>query len=67
MEIFFEYIAQEIRRIQSASERYSNDKPTFIEKYLIQIILNMLDRFSSKDEGSDELLAFEYMIFARKT
>ena len=63
---FFEYIAQEIRRIQSIAMRYASDKPSVFEKYAMHFALKMLERFSKKDQGSDELLCFGYHVLAKK-
>ncbi len=63
---FFEFIAQEIDRIESISKRYSQKKPGLLERLSIFVILRMLQRFSMADNGSSELLCFGYHILARK-
>ena len=63
---FFEYIAQEIQRIQSIAMRYTCDKPNVFERYAMRFALKMLERFSGKDQGSDELLCFGYHVLAKK-
>jgi len=63
---YFEYIAQEIRRIPEVSQRYSQDKPNMFERIFLLFILGMLGRFARKDKGSSELLCFGYHILARK-
>ncbi len=63
---FFEYLAQEMRRIPSIAERYSNEHPSFFESLAMKICLNMMARFSRKDGGSNELLHFGYHIHAIK-
>lgn len=63
---YFEYIAQELRRIPSVLKKYANSKPKIYEKIAIGFILRMLNRFSRKDKNSNELLNFGYHIFARK-
>ncbi len=63
---FFEYLAQELRRITSISGKYSNDSPTRIERYFLRVILKMLGRFSSKDHGSSELLCYGYHVLGKK-
>ena len=62
---YFEYLAQEIRRISSVAERYANRHPTLLESLAIRLVLNMLDRFSAGDRGSHELL--HYGCFVRAT
>lgn len=64
---FFEYLAQEMRRIRSVSKQYAQDRPSLIETYALHVILKMLERFSGKDQGSKSLLAFGFHIFARKS
>lgn len=63
---FFEYLAQEIRRISFVANQYSSDRLSRWEKLAIKVILNMLDRFSQKDQGSSELLNFGYHVLAVK-
>jgi ubiquinone/menaquinone biosynthesis C-methylase UbiE len=63
---YFEYLAQEVRRIPSISARYAKDHPGRLERYAIKWVLGMLERFSSKDSGSDELLCFGYHVVAKK-
>lgn len=55
---FFEYLAQEIRRIPAMAERYARDQPGPSEGSAIDAILEMLARFSSRDEASKEMLHF---------
>lgn len=56
---FFEYLAQEIRRIPSIAERYAGgSKCKLFESLAMKICLSMLERFSKKDGGSSELLHF---------
>ncbi|MDD5722181.1 MAG: methyltransferase domain-containing protein [Syntrophales bacterium] len=63
---FFEFVAQEMDRIESISKRYSKKKPGLIERLSIFIALRMLQRFSTTDNGSSELLCFGYHVLARK-
>ena len=63
---FFEYLAQEIRRIPSVARRYVTDCPGCFERYAMRFVLNMLERFSQRDVRSDELLCFGYHVLARK-
>ena len=64
---YFEYIAQEIRRIGNIGARYAGDGPRIWEKAAIVAILNMLARFSEKDSGSEETLAFGFHVVAVKS
>ncbi len=64
---FFEYLGQEIRRIPSVAERYTQGrKYTRFESLAIKICLSMLERFSKEDCGSNELLHFGYHIIGEK-
>jgi ubiquinone/menaquinone biosynthesis C-methylase UbiE len=63
---FFEYIAQEVRRIDNMAARYCSDTPTRLERYAMQIVLGMLERLSQRDRGSQEMLHFDYQVRAVK-
>ena len=63
---FFEYMAQELRRLPSISNRYAADHLTWLEKKALRVLLNALARFSAKDKGSDEFLCFGYHVLAKK-
>jgi SAM-dependent methyltransferase len=63
---FFEYMAQEVRRIDEMAQRYCSDKPSRLERYATQIVLGMLERFSGRDRGSEEMLHFDYQVRAIK-
>ena len=56
---FFEYLAQEIRRIPWVAENYAKgSKCRRLELLAMKFCLYMLERFSKKDTGSNELLHF---------
>ena len=63
---YFEYFAQEIRRLPSIAEKYSNQYFTKTDNIAKNIIIRMLNRFSLNDRGSDELLCYGYHILAHK-
>ncbi len=63
---YFEYLAQEIRRVPSVAEKYTVSKVALFEKVAIKIVLKVLDRFSKQDSGSNELLCFGYHVIAKK-
>ena len=63
---FFEYLGQEVRRLPSISRRYSGYTPNHLERLALKCVLKILERFSSKDQGSAELLCFGYHVIARK-
>ena len=55
---YFEYLAQEVRRIPTVADQYANKRPNLLEFLAVRFVLKMLDRFSRKDKGSSELLHF---------
>lgn len=55
---YFEYLAQEIRRIPSMAELYAKDGPDEIEQTASNITLSMLDRLSRNGQSSSEMLCF---------
>jgi ubiquinone/menaquinone biosynthesis C-methylase UbiE len=63
---FFEYMAQEIRRLESIAYKYSNKKMEYSVREAIISILKYLDECSKLDAGSKELLCFGYHILAEK-
>ena len=63
---YFEYMAQELRRVKSISKLYTNSRPNLIEYLAVNICLFMLNRFSHNDSGSSELLHFGCHVHAVK-
>lgn len=63
---FFEYIAQENRRIKWAAKKYADKKLNIFEKIIIHLNLLILQRLSKRDKGSSELLCYDIHVFARK-
>lgn len=63
---FFEYLAQELRRVPEVAQRYCGASPRLWERVAQRLLLRMLERFSSTDAGSSELLHFDYQVSARK-
>ena len=63
---YFEYLAQELRRLPSASEKYAGVTMTWREQNAINIVRVLLNRLSQNDNGSEELLAYGLHIQARK-
>lgn len=65
---FFEYLAQEFRRITFMAKKYSRINP--FEKCLICftsiIVLKLLNKFSKADSGSSEMLSYGMHILAIK-
>lgn len=63
---FFEYLAQELRRIPSVAAKYSEDQPRESEAVALGVALGMLERFSHKDKGSADFLSFGFHVRALK-
>jgi len=64
---FFEYLGQELRRVPEVAARYCREGPVRADEVAaIGAVLQMLDRFSGSDEGSQELLAFGLHVLAGK-
>lgn len=63
---YFEYLGQELRRIREVGERYAHTTQTDDERAAVRTVLNLLERLSTADTGSDALLAFGLHIRARK-
>jgi len=63
---YFEYIAQENRRIKRMALRYAGRRINIFEKVIIHLNLYILQRLSKRDKGSSELLCYGVHVFARK-
>ena len=64
---YFEFLAQETRRLRSVAARYAGDAFSAEEQTAIHTVLGALQRFSRKDKGSKELLHFGFHVLAQKT
>ena len=63
---YFEFIAQELRRVNSIASKYSADSLTNKELIALDTVLNGLQRFSGPNNKSSELLNFGFHVFAQK-
>ena len=68
---YFEYLGQEIKRINNVAQKYAHHSKNsklrkLIEKISERVLLNKLQKLNSIGSGSDELLCFGYHILARK-
>lgn len=63
---YFEYLAQELRRLPAISVQYCDKKLTEIDQKSIDKILDILSSLSAKDTGSEELLSYGLCIKALK-
>jgi ubiquinone/menaquinone biosynthesis C-methylase UbiE len=64
---YFEYLAQENRRIKKMAKQYTGGGINVFEKIFIHLNLYTLQRLSKKDKGSSEMLCYGIHVFARKT
>jgi len=63
---YFEYMAQETRRVKSMASKYAGVKLNVFEKAALHMVLPILEKLSKKDKGSAELLCYGIHVFARK-
>jgi ubiquinone/menaquinone biosynthesis C-methylase UbiE len=63
---YFEYMAQELRRVQNIGKKYAELSADSLEKSSIKVVLSYLNKLSERDKGSEELLCFGFFVFARK-
>ncbi|MDG5492246.1 class I SAM-dependent methyltransferase [Psychroserpens sp. SPM9] len=63
---YFEYLAQEVNRLPSMSQRYSNVTLDAPSKKLLFNMKKLLKTLSDKDANSSELLCYGYHVLAKK-
>lgn len=63
---YYEYLAQELRRLPSSASKFSQSALHFYEILAIKFILRALTRFSKLDNGSNQTLCFGIHIHAKK-
>lgn len=64
---YFEYLAQELRRMAWVQEKYAAGvRIAWVEWLAISIVLRLLGRLSQANDGSEELLAYGLHIRGRK-
>ena len=63
---YFEWLAQELRRLPTIAEKYAGAKVNLYELKLIRLILGSLERFSRQNRGSEQLLSYGLHVHARK-
>jgi SAM-dependent methyltransferase len=61
---YFEFAAQEVRRLPSVAERFAAGRAGVAFKVLSRLFLLWLGRWSARDRGSSELLAFGWNVRA---
>lgn len=63
---YFEYVAQEIRRLPTVAERYVSKPPRLRALLSRALLLRHLQKLSRRDTGSSELLVYGFHIRARR-
>ena len=63
---YFDYLSQELNRLRSISKKYSKLHLGLLGKISKQMVLGFLDRCSSSNKGSEELLCFGFHLLAEK-
>jgi len=64
---YFHYLAQELRRIPWAGKTFAKASLNRVERIALEIVLGCLNRFAqTKDNGSEQLLAFGLHIRAKR-
>jgi ubiquinone/menaquinone biosynthesis C-methylase UbiE len=63
---YFEFIAQEVRRVKRVAQQYSGKRMNIFEKAITHLFLYSLKRFSRTGHSSNELLCYGVQILARK-
>jgi len=63
---YFEYLGQEIHRIPNILKKYAGKLPNFFDRFVLRLVLKILERYSHEDQGSEELLCFGYHLLAIK-
>lgn len=63
---YFEYLAQEARRVNSTSKKYTGKGLNIFQKIITTLFIRLLASKAKKDKGSEELLCYGYFVKARK-
>ncbi len=63
---FFEYVAQELLRLQFSSKKYARTNISIFDKMAIMKLVLKLNKLSKKDQGSKEFLNYGLHVFAKK-
>ncbi|MBS1732383.1 MAG: methyltransferase domain-containing protein [Bacteroidetes bacterium] len=63
---YFEYLAQELRRLPEVLQKYTGKQPGTKERAATTYLLNMMEEASAHDKGSKELLCYGIQVLARK-
>lgn len=63
---YFEYLAQELRRLSSVTDRYCAGPLSLVGRLAVKVLLRVLGPCSKNDGGSAELLCFGWHVAATK-
>jgi len=63
---YFEYLAQELRRLPEMSKKYAHLEISHQERVAVDVSLSLLNKLSQHDRGSSELLCFGLQMVAIK-
>jgi len=63
---YFDYIAQELRRLPDVTKKYANQEITEKDQAIINALLGKLNELSAIGQSSAELLTMGFHFFARK-
>jgi len=63
---YFEYLAQEMHRLDTITGRYSKFKPGKGDRKNIASVINLLEQISRDEKGSSEVLCYGWHVYARK-
>jgi len=63
---YFEYVAQELKRLEAIGQKYAEMNQTDEVKQSLNVLLDYIQKCSSKDKGSNELMFFGMHVKAVK-
>ncbi|HEX9659952.1 MAG TPA: class I SAM-dependent methyltransferase [Rhodothermales bacterium] len=63
---YFDFVAQEQRRVAEVAERYGAGTPTALDRVASALVLRLLARLSARGDASSELLAFGWHVRATR-
>lgn len=63
---FFEFVAQELRRIEPMAEKYAGSGLNAEGRFAVSTLLGLLQDYSKRDSGSCEMLHFDCQVTAIK-
>jgi SAM-dependent methyltransferase len=63
---FFEFVAQELLRVQQCAKKYTGSDISLLDKAVIMKAVFTMNKLSKKDKGSNEFLNNGLHVFARK-